>query len=99
MWIVLMGIEHERIHLETTSILIRELPMEKVQSHPVWGAICTDSGDAPSNELIQVAGGQVELGKSKSNPLYGWDNEYGYLSEEVETFKAHRDETRKIVDR
>ena len=26
MWIVLMGIEHERIHLETSAILIRELP-------------------------------------------------------------------------
>ena len=27
MWIVLMGIEHERIHLETSSILMRELPI------------------------------------------------------------------------
>ena len=30
MWIVLMGIEHERIHLETSSVLIRELPLEMV---------------------------------------------------------------------
>ena len=37
MWIIMMGIEHERIHLETTSILIRELPLDCVKPHPVWG--------------------------------------------------------------
>ena len=40
MWIILMGIEHERIHLETTSILIRELPLDMVKPHPVWSNIC-----------------------------------------------------------
>ncbi len=29
-WIVMMGIEHERIHLETSSVLIRQLPLEDV---------------------------------------------------------------------
>ncbi len=90
MWIVLMGIEHERIHLETTSILIRELPLEMVKPHPVWGNICRESGLAPTNELVSVAGGNVELGKSRTNPLFGWDNEYGYSSEEVASFKASK---------
>ena len=33
-WIILMGIEHERIHLETSSVLIRQLPLDMVQKHP-----------------------------------------------------------------
>ena len=90
LWVVMMGIEHERIHLETTSVLIRELPLELVQAHPVWGRICNEAGDAPSNELLSVSGGQVEMGKSRTNPLYGWDNEYGYAVEDVEPFKASR---------
>ena len=90
MWIILMGIEHERIHLETSSILIRELPLDQVQSHPVWGNICKDSGAAPENDLISFPGGKVELGKSRTNPIYGWDNEYGYNAQEVKDFKASK---------
>lgn len=90
MWIILMGIEHERIHLETTSVLIRELPLEMVRPHAVWGCICRDTGDAPANELIAVHGGNVGLGKSRTNELYGWDNEYGYMSEEVKPFRASK---------
>lgn len=90
MWIILMGIEHERIHLETTSVLIRELPLDMVKSHPVWGNICKESGEAPGNEMITVDGGTVELGKSKTNELYGWDNEYGYSSQDVSSFRASK---------
>lgn len=90
MWIILMAIEHERIHLETTSILMRELPLDLVNPHPIWGSICRDSDNAPENELLAVEGGLVELGKSKSNPIYGWDNEYGYSSEQVKSFKASK---------
>ncbi len=90
MWIILMGIEHERIHLETTAVLMRELPLERVVSHPVWSNICRESGVAPENELLAVEGGQVEMGKSKSNALYGWDLEYGYSSETVKEFRASK---------
>ena len=90
MWIILMGIEHERIHLETSSILIRELPLNMVKPHPVWSNICTDVGTTPQNELVAVQGASVELGKSRTNPLYGWDNEYGYHREDVADFKASK---------
>lgn len=90
MWVVLMGIEHERIHLETSSILMRELPLEMVKPHPVWGSICRESSVAPQNELVDVEGGKIELGKSKANRIYGWDNEYGYSAEEVSSFKASK---------
>ena len=57
MWVVLMGIEHERIHLETSAVLIRELPLDHVRPHPIWSRICRDTGSAPENVLLPVAGG------------------------------------------
>ena len=90
LWIIMMGIEHERIHLETTSVLIRELPLEMVRPHPLWSAICRDSAAAPDNELLSVEGGQIVLGKEKDDPLYGWDNEYGRQDHEIEPFKASK---------
>lgn len=35
-WALPMGMEHERIHLETSSVLIRELPLEYVTRPPTW---------------------------------------------------------------
>ncbi|MBI1216649.1 MAG: 5-histidylcysteine sulfoxide synthase [Alphaproteobacteria bacterium] len=90
LWIVMMGIEHERIHVETSAVLIRELALEYIRPHPVWGAICRESGAAPENELLPVAGGCVVLGKTRDNPLYGWDNEYGRHEEDVEPFRASK---------
>ena len=36
LWAVMMGIEHEKIHLETSSVLIRELPVVLVQKPEEW---------------------------------------------------------------
>ena len=90
MWIILMGIEHERIHLETSSVLMRELPLDSVKSHPLWSNICSESGPAPVNELLPVAGGSVSIGKSKDDPLFGWDLEYGRQVSQVADFNASK---------
>ena len=90
LWIVMMGIEHERIHLETSSVLIRELPLTSLTAHPVWSQICKTSGDAPENALLPVKGKEVSLGKSKDDPLYGWDVEYGEHTEPVDDFAASK---------
>lgn len=86
-YIIMMGIEHERIHLETSSVLIRQLPLEKVLPDK-FGEICTESGDAPTNEMLTVPGGTVKMGKPVNHPLYGWDNEYGKHTEKIDEFKA-----------
>jgi 5-histidylcysteine sulfoxide synthase/putative 4-mercaptohistidine N1-methyltranferase len=87
-WAVLMGIEHERIHLETSSVLIRQLDKQWVRPDPSW-PICPDHGNAPTNRLKPVPGGEVVLGKSRDNArLYGWDNEYGEHRAQVEGFQA-----------
>jgi 5-histidylcysteine sulfoxide synthase/putative 4-mercaptohistidine N1-methyltranferase len=88
-WAIMMGIEHERIHLETSSVLIRQLPVERVRRHEFW-EICRDSGEAPENELVPVPGGEVLLGKEEGHPLYGWDNEYGRHEAQVEGFAASK---------
>ena len=88
-WVILMGIEHQRIHLETSSVIIRRLPIEMVRQLPLW-SICPETGEAQQNELIPVAGGPVILGKSKHHPLYGWDNEFGRQENEVWDFSASR---------
>lgn len=89
LWTIIMGIEHARIHIETSSVLIRQLPLEQVVPLQFW-EICQETGSAPVNELIPVAGGKLKLGKAKDNPLFGWDNEYGCYETEVADFKASR---------
>jgi len=89
-WAILMGIEHERIHLETSSVLIRQQALAYVQPHPDWQP-CRESGAAPRNELVPVSAGSVRLGKDFANPLtYGWDNEFGRHEADVPAFQAGR---------
>ncbi|SFW11907.1 5-histidylcysteine sulfoxide synthase [Nitrosovibrio sp. Nv17] len=86
-WTILMGIEHERIHLETSSVLIRQHALRYVKPHPEWTP-CRVSREAPRNRLIDVPAGTVSLGKDRSDPFYGWDNEYGRHTEEIPAFQA-----------
>jgi len=86
-WPILMGIEHERIHLETSSVLIRQHALQYVKSHPDWQP-CSVSGEAPTNELVDIPAGAVVLGKTDAT--YGWDNEYGRHEAEVPAFQASR---------
>lgn len=88
-WAIMMGIEHQRIHLETSSVIIRRLPVEEVRSLPGWD-ICPYSGEAPENSTLPVAGGRVDLGKNKDHPLYGWDNEFGSHTFDVWDFRASK---------
>lgn len=86
-WVILMGIEHERIHLETSSVIIRQLPLEDVAEHPGW-PICSDAGAAPENTLVKIEGAELTLGRSCDCDGYGWDNEYGQQLQVVADFQA-----------
>lgn len=87
-WAILMGIEHERIHLETSSVLIRQHALRHVKPHPAWKR-CRESGDAPANSLIHIPRGEVNLCRSDDG-VYGWDNEYGRHEAVVPAFEAGR---------
>lgn len=88
-WIILMGIEHERIHLETSSVLIRQLPLDEVVSG-MFGRICEEHGLAPKNEFVPVCASEIKLGKTENHHYYGWDNEYGTHTEKIEDFRASK---------
>jgi 5-histidylcysteine sulfoxide synthase/putative 4-mercaptohistidine N1-methyltranferase len=102
LWALFMGFEHERIHLETSSVLIRELPLALVQRpaewlklHPTAGRAATSfppriGWDCPTNDWIDVPGQPVALGKPSDWPSYGWDNEYGRRETAVQPFRASR---------
>ncbi|MDP3636433.1 MAG: 5-histidylcysteine sulfoxide synthase [Azonexus sp.] len=88
-WAILMGIEHERIHLETSSVLIRQHRIDYVLPHPAWEP-CRQSGAAPENALVNIPAGDIRLGKALSDAHYGWDNEYGQHQAAIAAFKASR---------
>lgn len=77
-----MGFEHDRIHLETSSVLIRQYPIEMVKRPENWryGPFKLEGEkENIQNEMIQIPETQVRLGKSFDYPSYGWDNEYGQV--------------------
>jgi 5-histidylcysteine sulfoxide synthase/putative 4-mercaptohistidine N1-methyltranferase len=88
-WIILMGIEHEKIHLETSSVLIRQLPLDMVKMHDDW-PICMDDNVIVENSLLSIADGTVNQGKKQPSETYGWDNEYGLNITDVSEFKASK---------
>ncbi|QWD80394.1 5-histidylcysteine sulfoxide synthase [Polynucleobacter sp. MWH-Spelu-300-X4] len=88
-WAVLMGIEHERIHLETSSVLMRQHDLKYVNPHKDWEP-CREHDQAPVNTLVSIPSGKVDLGRSLADPIYGWDNEYGHHHAEVPAFKTSR---------
>ncbi|MDF1588500.1 MAG: 5-histidylcysteine sulfoxide synthase [Gammaproteobacteria bacterium] len=88
-WTLLMGIEHEQIHIETSSVLIRQQNLDWLQSHSDWQP-CTISNQPPNNTLVAVPAGRVTLGKSYDDDIYGWDNEYGQHQSDVNAFQASK---------
>ncbi len=96
-WVVLMGIEHERIHLETSSVIMRMMPLEDLrrgtelapEERTLW-ASCRSHGTPPDNEWLPVPGQRVRLGKRADDHTYGWDNEYGIEEVDLPAFRAGR---------
>ncbi|EKX51807.1 hypothetical protein GUITHDRAFT_65798 [Guillardia theta CCMP2712] len=94
-WAIVMGFEHERIHLETSSVLIRELPaylVTRPAQFPDYHPSATDGSSSKlvTNEMVHFSGGEVELGKPRDFPSFGWDNEYGTRKLQVNPFSVSK---------
>jgi 5-histidylcysteine sulfoxide synthase/putative 4-mercaptohistidine N1-methyltranferase len=96
-WVFVMGIEHERIHLETSCVLFRQLDLKYLKTDAkVWPAgadIGPTASTTPINseEHLHVVQSQdVVLGKPRDFPVYGWDVEYGRQDEHVPQFYASK---------
>ncbi|MDD5117290.1 MAG: 5-histidylcysteine sulfoxide synthase [Sulfuricurvum sp.] len=89
-WAIWMGIEHERIHIETSSVLHRQMPLKYMRANENF-PICPVQGDAVENAMVAFSAREIRMGKgSGDNGLYGWDNEYGSLIVNVEEFQASK---------
>jgi 5-histidylcysteine sulfoxide synthase/putative 4-mercaptohistidine N1-methyltranferase len=84
---LLMGIEHERIHFETTTVLLHQLETDYLTRPEGWNYAPFNVSKA-KNEFIKAKGGKVVLGKERNFPTFGWDNEYGKMSVDVNDFEA-----------
>ncbi|MEB3196586.1 MAG: 5-histidylcysteine sulfoxide synthase [Candidatus Sericytochromatia bacterium] len=99
LWALAMAFEHERIHLETSCVLIRELPLALVQrplhwppDHPSCSAEASARPragvDHPENPFVKIPAASLTLGKPADFPSFGWDNEYGTDTREVGAFEV-----------
>lgn len=102
-WALVMCFEHERIHLETSSVLMRELPLKYLRPPQQWPSLPLSKNPAERsarpvaglhypavNPMIDVAAQDVTVGKPKVWPTFGWDNEYGSDTRAVKSFRASK---------
>ncbi len=92
-WALLMGFEHERIHLETSSVLIRETPLKFLRRPEAWPNLASHpSSSSPMPDLmlkpVSISAGAVQIGKPQEFSSFGWDNEYGHRTVEVAAFEV-----------
>ncbi|WP_419764922.1 MAG: 5-histidylcysteine sulfoxide synthase [Arcobacter sp.] len=91
MWVILMGIEHENIHIETSSVLLRELDIKYFTEDELFTYNNEGTQTYPQNELVSVEAGEVVLEKEHNKPgFYGWDNEFAFHKEYIKEFEASK---------
>ena len=99
-WILMMAMEHEKIHLETSAVIIAQVPLNLIKSCHDFNLptyfddkkhLEMDSNPkvAPKNSLVQIPGGTVRMGKDfLEKDLFGWDNEFGHEKRVLDDFEA-----------
>lgn len=92
-WALIMGMEHDRIHLETSSVLMRELPacmLRRPAEFPEDGPSLTPGLlEAQRNSVVAHSGGSATIGVARDHPSYAWDNEYGSKQLSTGAFESH----------
>lgn len=90
LWSLFMGFEHEKIHFETSSVLMRELPYAWVQRPLFWPELSDFNSESQevNNTWVTIEGGFVRYGKTKAVASFGWDNEYGQREVKVKDFQV-----------
>lgn len=60
-WALFMGFEHERIHLETSSVLMRELPLRLLRRPRQWPAYHPSTTAGGGSDAIATNGGGGDI--------------------------------------
>jgi len=98
-WSLFMGFEHEKIHFETSSVLIRELPLGLVDCPTYWAPMHdsaknktpskpTAGVDYPQSNWVRLNETKVAWGKPLNAASFGWDNEYGQRAKSLKDFQV-----------
>ena len=93
-WALLMGIEHENIHLHTTLPLLRQLPDAYKSTPTDWPQAYTTSNDQSQKRVLNTAfirceGGLITMGVDPDNvDCFRWDNELGIQQCHVPPFSV-----------
>lgn len=96
LWALFMAMEHERIHLETSSVLIREIPLSLLRRPDAWPALHPSAFASRDGlrhvpaAMVEAKGGDIRIGKAMDWPSYGWDNEYGTRRAFVRPFQISK---------
>ena len=89
LWALLMSIEHEAIHFQTSIPLIRKLPIERVSCPDGWHYAITQTSVEVNPRWLDFPGGKVNVGREQTDYKYfGWDNEYPQVSRQVSSFRV-----------
>ena len=103
-WSLWMGMEHEKIHFETSSVLMRELPVEYLETPKYWVPLHPTANETTfkeiSNAWKKASAKKVKIGKPDHTPSFGWDNEYGERTVDVKEFQysSHQITNREYYD-
>jgi len=84
-WALLMSIEHERIHFETSSLLIRQIDVDEIIKPFEWEYL-VDELFYKKQEFLKIEGAEINLGRLIESDMFGWDNEYGSRKVFVDSF-------------
>lgn len=91
LWALFMGFEHDRIHLETSSVLVREMPLELLRKPIQWPSTNTyHSNNIDAYNFVKISKNSITLGKPQDYPSYGWDNEYGIRNAQMKDFEISK---------
>ena len=100
-WILMMAMEHEKIHLETSAVIIAQVPLNLIKSCHDFNLptyfedkkhlleMESNTEASPKNSLLPIPGGTVRMGKDfLEKDLFGWDNEFGHEKRVLDDFEA-----------
>lgn len=82
-----VAIEHRLMHLETLAYMLHQLPLEqKIKRHDP-DQLATSSLEP---RVLPIPSGEITLGLSLSESVFGWDNEFEAHSVAVPAFEIDR---------
>jgi formylglycine-generating enzyme required for sulfatase activity len=82
-------LEHEAMHQETLLYMWHRLPHAQ-KRRPAGYHVAIDGSGRQANEWIDVGAGVAQMGATRGAIPFGWDNEFGSITEQIAEFRMQR---------